>query len=60
MKKLLIRNMLSLLFAIILGCLGVKGNAEVLKTLFTVLGIVFSISMSLVVSFNLNSEFGDS
>ena len=53
MKKLLIRNMLSLLFAIILGCLGVKGNAEVLKTLFTVLGIVFSISMSLLVSFNL-------
>lgn len=34
--------------------MGIKGNEEVLKTLFTVLGIVFSISMSLLLSFNLS------
>ena len=39
--------------AILLAIAGVNGNAIVLQTLFTVLGIVFSISMSLLVSFSL-------
>lgn len=39
--------------AILLAIAGVNGNATVLQTLFTVLGIVFSISMSLLVSFSL-------
>lgn len=39
--------------AILLAIAGVNGNAVVLQTLFTVLGIVFSISMSLLVSFSL-------
>lgn len=39
--------------AILLAVAGVNGNAIVLQTLFTVLGIVFSISMSLLVSFSL-------
>jgi hypothetical protein len=39
--------------AVLLAIAGVNGNAVVLQTLFTVLGIVFSISMSLLVSFSL-------
>lgn len=46
-----------MVFAIIVACLlssaGVNGNAIVLQTLFTVLGIVFSISMSVLISFSL-------
>ncbi len=39
--------------AVLLAVAGVNGNVVVLQTLFTVLGIVFSISMSLLVSFSL-------
>ena len=50
--------------AILLAIAGVNGNAIVLQTLFTVLGIVFSISMSLLVSFSLtkilNNKIRDS
>lgn len=52
--KILIRTILSMAFSVFLADIGVRGNAEVLKTLFTVLGIVFSISMSLLLSFNLS------
>ena len=52
--KILIRTILSMAFSVLLADVGVRGNAEVLKTLFTVLGIVFSISMSLLLSFNLS------
>lgn len=54
MLKLVIRIGLAVTLAIVLATVGVKGNAAVLQTLFTVLGIVFSISMSLLVSFNLS------
>lgn len=40
--------------AMLLAIVSVNGNAAVLQTLFTVLGIVFSISMSLLVSFSLS------
>ena len=47
-----------LFFALVTGfclsMLGISGNVSVLETVFTVLGIVFSISMSLIVSFSLN------
>mgnify|MGYP000898013716 FL=1 len=52
--KILIRTILSMAFSIFLADAGVRGNAEVLKTLFTVLGISFSISMSLLLSFDLS------
>lgn len=54
MYKLIIRIIFSLAVAVLLALIGVKGNSVVLQTLFTVLGIVFSISMSLLVSFNLS------
>lgn len=45
----IIRTTIAILVAVLLAIAGVKGNAAVLQTLFTVLGIVFSISMSLLV-----------
>ena len=60
MKKLLLRILLAVVIANVLSIAGVKGNAVVLQTLFTVLGIVFSISMSLLVSFNLSKVLNQS
>lgn len=54
MSSSIIRITIAILVAVLLAIAGVKGNAAVLQTLFTVLGIVFSISMSLLVSFNLS------
>lgn len=50
---MIIRIALAIGVAILLAIAGVNGNAIVLQTLFTVLGIVFSISMSLLVSLSL-------
>lgn len=54
MNKLIVRIIIAVVFSSIVAGTGVQGNAIVLQTLFTVLGIVFSISMSLLVSFNLS------
>lgn len=54
MGKFLSRIIISLVASLVLARLGVSGNTAVLQTLFTVLGILFSISMSLLVSFNLS------
>lgn len=53
MSRMIIRIALAIGVAILLAIAGVNGNAIVLQTLFTVLGIVFSISMSLLVSLSL-------
>ena len=53
MSRMIIRMALAIGVAVLLAIAGVNGNAVVLQTLFTVLGIVFSISMSLLVSFSL-------
>lgn len=64
MSRIIIRMALAIGVAILLAIAGVNGNAIVLQTLFTVLGIVFSISMSLLVSFSLtkilNNKIRDS
>lgn len=52
MAKLIARLIICVIFATALASVGVSGNAAVLQTLYAVLGIVFSISMSLLVSFN--------
>lgn len=54
MIKLIIRIAIAISVAVILSTLHLCGNTAVLQTLFTVLGIVFSISMSLLVSFSLS------
>lgn len=56
----MIRILISFVLAVTIADMGVKGNAEVLKTMFTVLGIVFSISMSLLLSFNLTKVLNSS
>ncbi len=53
MISLILRMAIAILVALLLAIAGVYGNVVVLQTLFTVLGIVFSISMSLLVSFSL-------
>jgi hypothetical protein len=42
----------SFVAAILLAQFGVIGNSTVLQTLFTVLGIVYSVSMSMIMSFS--------
>lgn len=54
MISLIFRMVVAVAAAVLLAMAGVRGNAAVLQTLFTVLGIVFSISMSLLVSFSLS------
>lgn len=54
MIKLAIRLIIAVVVSLILAAIGVKGNTVVVQTLFTVLGIVFSIAMSLLVSFSLS------
>ena len=54
MVKLSIRLIIAVVVSLILAAIGVKGNSVVVQTLFTVLGIVFSIAMSLLVSFGLS------
>ena len=54
MGKILLRIIIASAISILLSSLGVKGSVVVLQTLFTILGIVFSIAMSLLVSFDLS------
>lgn len=54
MGKIVLRLAVAVVVAVAISSFGVIGNSGVLQTLFTVLGIVFSISMSLLVSFNLS------
>lgn len=54
MFKLAIRLIVAVILSLIFAAIGVKGNSVVVQTLFTVLGIVFSIAMSLLVSFDLS------
>lgn len=54
MNRFILRIITAFLIAFVLATIGVAGNSLVLQTLFTVLGIVFSISMSLLVSFSLS------
>ena len=54
MVKLTIRLVIAVVLSLLLAAIGVKGNSVVVQTLFTVLGIVFSIAMSLLVSFGLS------
>ena len=54
MIKLSIRLIIAVVVSLLLTAIGVRGNSVVVQTLFTVLGIVFSIAMSLLVSFRLS------
>lgn len=60
MKQLLIRLLLAICAGIALSdCLPKQISEGLIQALFTVLGIVFSIAMGLLVSFNLSSVLND-
>ncbi|MCD8386235.1 MAG: hypothetical protein LUD17_05005 [Bacteroidales bacterium] len=52
--KIVYRIILAVLVSIGLSSMGINGSVDILQTLFTVLGIIFSIAMCLLVSFNLS------
>ncbi len=54
MVKLITRILIGLCVSIGLSKFGVKGDVNIMQTLFTILGIVFSIVMSLLVTFDLS------
>ncbi len=54
MVKLSIRLIIAVWVSLLLAAIGVRGNSVVVQALFTVLGIVFSIAMSLLVSLGLS------
>lgn len=55
----ILRYLVVLILTIILSLCGVKGNVSAVQALFTVLGISFSISMSLIISFDLSHILND-
>lgn len=59
MKGILFRACIASIAALFLSAFGVIGSVAVLQTLFGVLGVVFSVSMSLLLSFNLTGVRND-
>jgi len=53
-KNLILRLIFAGVLSVILSSFDVRANVGLTQTLFTILGIVFSIAMSLLVSFNLS------
>jgi len=54
MWRLVIRILLAAIAAVVLSSLGIRGSDIVLQSLFTVIGISFSIAMSVLISFDLS------
>ncbi len=59
MANLAIRIFIAAVIASLLSSFGITGNPAMLQTVFAVLGILFSISMSLLVSFNLSKVLNE-
>lgn len=57
--KLIIRCISALVLSVILSSINFTGSCEAVKVLFTVLGISFSIAMSIIISFDLSSVLND-
>lgn len=55
MVKLILRFVVAICISVLMtSCFNIHGNDGVLQTLFTILGIVFSLGMGLLVSFKLS------
>ena len=54
MWRPVIRILLAAIAAVVLSSLGIRGSDIVLQSLFTVIGISFSIAMSVLISFDLS------
>lgn len=57
--KLLIRTIISIIIAILLSYIGVSGNLTILQILFIILVFVFTLSKSLLISFNLSKVLNE-
>lgn len=53
-RHFIVRYTIVLVSTVLLSLINVRGNATAVQSLFTVLGISFSISMSLIISFDLS------
>ena len=60
MIKLFIRLLCALIISMTIAVLGLRGHDVILQSLFTVLGITFSISMSILISFDLSKVYNKS
>lgn len=58
--RFILRYLSVLFITCVLSCCGVLGNAGATQALFTVLGISFSITMSIIISFDLSNILNDS
>jgi hypothetical protein len=57
MWLIVVRVSLAAIVAIVLSSLGIQGSDIVLQSLFTVIGISFSIAMSVLISFDLSKVY---
>lgn len=58
-RAFILRIFLVLVLTVILSYFGIIGSTNAVQALFTVLGISFSISMSLIISFDLSQVLND-
>lgn len=58
-RHFIVRYTIVLIFTMLLSYLNVRGNTTAVQSLFTVLGISFSISMSLIISFDLSQVLNE-
>ena len=57
--KFILRYLLVVIIACVLSCLGVYGNNGAVQALFTVLGVSFSIAMSIIITFDFSQVLND-
>ena len=58
-RAFILRILIVLILTVILSYFGIMGSTNAVQALFTVLGISFSISMSLIISFDLSQVLND-
>lgn len=59
MIKLIERLCIAAIIAILISSIGIKGSGPILQSLFTVIGISFSISVSIIISLDLSRIYND-
>ena len=57
MWRIVVRISLAAIVAVVLSSLGIQGSDIVLQSLFTVIGISYSIAMSVLISFDLSKVY---
>jgi hypothetical protein len=57
--KVIIRILIALCISVVLSYFGLHGSIGIFQSIYTVLGIAFSIEMSLIVSFDLSKIYNN-